>query len=341
MNTIKTTGRLQIECNGGTGSNGQYGGSGDVGFSGQNGKDGKAPHTSGMGAGQTTFGFGHTGTKSGPGGYPGKSGLGGRYGTKGTISIEEASKTISNLSKIGMKKKANDGLNGSKPDLKKPDAPTGGDGGFPPNIGADQMRDKRNFFYKTKTYRGYYVAKYFGTTPPYGSTLVKDNLGRFLCHDTTGDIVESTGHIVKSIGDFAEPTVDAITRFTDILSTNERKRIKYIEKMDETQYRQIGRRDDKLRGNSRKNERSDYREENERIEQIQKRDIADANALNRKVEEQKENLDELMGIDQYEQSIEQLNIEKNQISDTINQQKMQEVIIEKKMKGLSKYKKET
>ena len=139
-----------IKANGGNGGRGQLGGDGDEGKKGKDGEDGKAPDTSGVGGKQTTIGFGKPGKPGGLGGSAGKTGRPGRFGKKGSINITHGKNIIdSNQFSSNDGKTADCVLS-----VKCSDYPKGGLGGEPGLYGLDQIKEKTNFYCKTKTTYG-------------------------------------------------------------------------------------------------------------------------------------------------------------------------------------------
>ncbi|UCM86434.1 MAG: palindromic element RPE2 domain-containing protein (plasmid) [Rickettsia endosymbiont of Culicoides impunctatus] len=143
-NTIKNLESLKsIKVNGGNGAEGQLGGNGDEGLKGKDGKDGQAEDTKGLGVGHTNIGFGSRGTAGGCGGSPGKTGRPGMGGKAGVIDIQHKAGKIT-IGEMNQGYDADNILDKSKP--------SGGQGGEPGLYGMDQVKDKDNFFVKTKTF---------------------------------------------------------------------------------------------------------------------------------------------------------------------------------------------
>ncbi|CAF4238641.1 unnamed protein product, partial [Rotaria magnacalcarata] len=93
-----------------------------------------------------------TRTKSGDGGNAGFSGCGGRAGKAGKLSISDTQGNLYELLKDRIRQ--DDGLPGKDPDLLSSSSPKGGEGGDPTIIGMDQIRNKRSCFHRTKIENG-------------------------------------------------------------------------------------------------------------------------------------------------------------------------------------------
>ncbi|WP_375326318.1 hypothetical protein [Candidatus Tisiphia endosymbiont of Nemotelus uliginosus] len=290
-NAIKNLQALtSIKANGGNGGKGQLGGNGDEGLKGRDGKNGEAADTKGLGGGQTTIGFGSPGIPGGRGGAPGNTGRPGLGGKEGVIDITPKVGKIT-WGEINPGQDADNILDKLKP--------SGGDGGEPGLYGMDQVRDKKSFFNKTKT---------FYTVIDRAALIEKHP--KFRDQIIASENITSTnrGALAGLTLSLVVPVVAIPAALLLVLTSS---RVSYEEGNNSTDYRNRGRNLKNKRG--RKNEeeaslRSDYR-----TPQQDKRVAINIDSLYSKLNEKKKEEKEITGEVQHKENIYDLIVEQEEI----------------------------
>lgn len=314
----------KIELCGGNGARGQFGGNGDKGYTGQDGANGRAEDTHGFGGGQTTFGFGKEGSHSGEGGAAGRSGPGGRGGLAGKIILEAAGDKLHEVlqGKISRER----GAAGENPDLTASNAPQGGDGGDAPITGMDQVKNKPNFFRQTITENGALDIPFIVEKNPKLREAIKSrqNFGQ------TGIVGEcaATGAVIGAViplGIIAGAVVGTLVG----LAVD--RRLDYKFSLNEQAYRGNPRRNKNTKGKSKQNEKSQYRQENERAEQPVKMVTTLTQHLEQQLSDKRHAMRETRGENHYALAMQQLTLNRESFAAEVEQGKKQELAVDSRL----------
>lgn len=282
-NEVKNLDALEfLKANGGDGKQGQLGGDGDEGFKGTDGANGVADDTRALGSGQTTIGFGSPGSVGGTGGSCGDTGRWGLGGKAGVIDFVHFNKGEMNPGK--------DAKN-----ILETQKPQGGDGGEPGFFGMDQIKDKVNFWHKTKTF---YTVVDRAHLIEHNPELRKRIEEARNINNTNQDVL--LGAILLPVN----PLGLIIVSFSS-------KRLTWREVDNQNEYRNSNRNNRNLRGE--KNEVEAKLREDERVPQDVKREAVNIENLHSKLNDKKTSDAELSGESLYSENITDLAEQKEEL----------------------------
>lgn len=286
-NEVKNLDALELlRANGGDGKEGQLGGDGDEGFKGTDGANGVADDTKALGTGQTTIGFGSPGSPGGTGGSCGDTGRWGLGGKAGVIDFVHRGCHF-NRSEMNPGKDAKNILETQKPQ--------GGDGGEPGFFGMDQIKDKVNFWHKTKTFYTVVDRAHLIENNPELKKRIEEARN---INNTNNDVL--IGAIFLPV----HPLGLLILSFSD-------KRLNWREADDQNEYRNRDRNNRNVRGE--RNEVEAKLREDERVPQDVKREAVNIENLHSKLNDKKTGDAELSGESLYSENITDLTEQKEEL----------------------------